>query len=413
MIAEFEVPSSGEVTPEKETEAKKGAEMEMETETGTGRGRMGAVKVGCIAAEMEGPSTGVGRYLQGLLSGLERWDHGIEWHLFFQGGAGTAPALPPGVVEHFSNHHGSRVLWEQVLLTADLARHRFDVIFCPAYTIPFGIRTPTVVCLHDLSFEVLPHEFGFRERWRRRLLARRAARTADGVVTVSDHMAGLLEQRYRVSRRRLAVVPLGVDREIFAPGPHERDQTILQRLGVRVPYLLWLGTVLERRQPREVLEAVAALRVDFPDLQLVIAGANRMRSKEGLGRWIRELDLEECTLQLGWVEEETLAPLYRGAAAGVYVSQYEGFGLPPLECLASGSPVVVSAGLALDQVWPDYPFRCRDLSARSIEEAFRAALAPTAWSNDVAAGAQRVVDGFDWVTSSRLLVAELEKAAAR
>ncbi len=401
MIAQFEAPSGDETTPESDTE------------TGSGRSRMGAVKAGVIAAELEGPSTGVGRYLQGLLNGLEGWDHGVEWHLFFQGEAVAGRVRPPGVVEHFSENHGSRVLWEQLRLPAELARHDFDVVFCPAYSVPFGMRTPTVVCLHDLSFELLPRDFRFRERWRRRLLARRAARIADRVVTDTDHMAGLLAQRYRVPRGRLAVVPLGVDRKRFGPEPHEHDQQVRQRLGVHVPYLLWLGTVLERRQPREVLEAFAALRVDQPDLHLVIAGANRMRSPESLGRWIRELDLEACTLRLGWVEEASLAPLYRGAAAGVYVSQHEGFGLPPLECLASGSPVVVSAGLALDEAWPDYPFRCRDLSARGIEEALRAALAPNAWGGDMAAGARQVVDGFDWEMSSRLLVAELETAAAK
>jgi glycosyltransferase involved in cell wall biosynthesis len=411
MIAEFQAPSGEETTPETDPEPEEGAETE--TETGTGRGRMGAVKVGCIAAEMEGPTTGVGRYLRGLLSGLESWDHGAEWHLFFQGEAVSGTVRPPGVVEHFSNHHGSRVVWEQLRLKAELARHDLDVVFCPAYTIPFGIRTPTVVCLHDLSFELLPSEFGFRERWRRRLLARRAARFADRVVTGTDHTVGLLAQRYRVPRGRLAVVPLGVDRKIFAPEPHEHDRGVVQRLGVHVPYLLWLGTVLERRQPREVLEAVAALRVDRPDLHLVIAGANRMQSPERLGGWIRELGLEACTLELGWVEEASLAPLYRGAAAGVYVSQYEGFGLPPLECLACGSPAVVSAGLALDQTWPDYPFRCRDLSPRGIEDALREALAPNGWTGDMEARARQVVDRFDWEASARLLVAELEKAAAR
>jgi glycosyltransferase involved in cell wall biosynthesis len=245
------------------------------------------------------------------------------------------------------------------------------------------------------------------------LLARRAARVADRVVVDTGHMAGLVTQRYRVPRRRMSVIPLGVDRKLFAPDPHENDDKVLQRLGVQAPYLLWLGTVLERRLPREVLEAFAALRVDRPDLRLVMAGANRMRSPEHLGRWIRELGLEACTLQLGWVEEASLAPLYRGAEAGVYVSRHEGFGFPPLECLASGTPVVVSGGLALDEAWPDYPYRCRDLSSRGIEEALRGVLAPNAWSSEVAARARQVVDGFGWEASSRLLVAELETAAAK
>lgn len=374
---------------------------------------MGAVKAGIVAAEMEGPSTGVGRYLQGLLTGLGSWDHGVEWHLFFQGAPGDLSGSLPGFALHHSGDSGSRVVWEHVRLPSELRRCDLDVVVCPGYTIPFGVSTPSVVCIHDLSFELLPREFGFRERWRRRLLARRAARLADRVVCDTDHMAGLVAERYRVPADRMAVIPLAVDRGRFSPQPDEADAERRHRLGVRSPYLLWLGTVLERRQPREVLEAFAAARSQGHDLQLVIAGANRMRSPGRLDRWIHDLGLERDTLQLGWVDEAALAPLYRGADAAVYVSRHEGFGLPPLECLASGTPVVVSAGLALDTAWPDYPFRCADTSSQAISSAMRRALSTRAWEGDLSARAQKVLDRFDWTASSRLLVAELERVAGR
>lgn len=390
-----------------------GVESENGADTGTGKGRMGAVKVGVIAAEMEGPSTGVGRYLQGLLTGLESWDHGVEWHLFFQGRSVPGAALGEGFVRHESNDRGSRVVWELLRLPKELGKHGLDVVFCPAYTVPFGLRTPSVVCLHDVSFEVLPEEFGFRERWRRRILARRAARVADRVLADTGHMADLVARRYGVPGARMAVVPLGVDRGRFGPQACDGDRRELECLGIRAPYLLWVGTVLERRQPRAVLEAFAALRVERPDLHLVIAGANRMRSPRRLELWIRELGLAPHTVQLGYVGESSLAPLYRGAAAGVYVSRHEGFGIPPLECLACGTPVVVSAGLALEEAWPDYPFLCGDLSPSEIGSALARALSPSGWNPDLASTADRVVRGFDWTTSSRRLVTELRMAAAQ
>jgi hypothetical protein len=143
------------------------------------------MKVAVIAAEMEGKATGVGRYLEGLLHGLELWDHGVEWHLFYQGDPLSPPALPDGPFHgHFARHHGSRVLWEQVLVARAVREVEPDVVFGPAYTLPFAIRAPSVVTVHDLSFEILPREFGLRERWRRRLLARRAVRVAAGRATV-------------------------------------------------------------------------------------------------------------------------------------------------------------------------------------------------------------------------------------
>jgi len=372
---------------------------------------MSVMRVGVIAAELEGQRTGVGRYLEGMLRGLASWDHGWEWHLFFQGDAVEGPAGgDPRVVRHQAGDRGSRVLWEQLKLPRELRRHPLDLVLGPAYALPWGLRTPAVVVLHDLSFELLPEEFPPRERWRRRLLARHAARRADRVLTDTAHVAGLVRARYRVPVERLGVVPLGIDLQGFTAQPQADDEGRRAALGVRAPYLLWLGTVLERRLPREVLEAFAGLRSERPELQLVIAGANRMREPQRLQAWIAELGLQGAVLTPGWVGEATLAPLYRGAELGVYVSRHEGFGIPPLECLACGTPAVVSSGLALDELWPDYPFRCREGSAAGILATVREALAERDRTEAVLARAARVLEGQGWEASSRRLVAELRRA---
>ncbi len=267
-----------------------------------------------------------------------------------------------------------------------------------------------MVVLHDLSFELLPEDFPPRERWRRRLLARHAARRADRVLTDTAHVAGLVRARYRVPAERLGVVPLGIDLQDFRAQPRAGDEGLRAALGVRTPYLLWLGTVLERRLPKEVLEAFAGLRSERPELQLVIAGANRMREPQRLQGWIAELGLQGAVLAPGWVGEASLAPLYRGAELGVYVSRHEGFGIPPLECLACGTPVVVSSGLALDELWPDYPFRCREVSAAGILATAREVLADRGRTEAMLARAARLLERQDWEASSRRLVAELRRA---
>ena len=369
------------------------------------------MKIGIIAAEMEGRRTGVGRYLEGMLRGLRGWDHGAELHLFFHGApAADLAAADPRVVPHFSCDGGGRVMWEQFRLPRKLARQGLDVVFGPAYTLPFGLRTPSVVTLHDLSFELLPGEFGPRERWRRRVLARRAARVADRVLADTESVAGLVRARYRVPAERVAVVPLAVDAERFSPLEAGADASTLARLGVRLPYLLWVGTVLERRLPQEVLGAFSRLRSERPDLQLVIAGANRMREPQRLRGWMEALGIGDATRELGWVEEADLAPLYRGAELGIYVSRHEGFGIPPLECLACATPIVVSPGLGLDEAWPDYPLRCEDLSAAGIADAARPVLSDPGWAARHLGEASRIIARLDWETSSHRLMAELRKA---
>ncbi|MFV2072444.1 MAG: glycosyltransferase [Thermoanaerobaculales bacterium] len=370
------------------------------------------MRAAVIAAEMEGRPTGVGRYLEGLLGGLASWDHGVEWHLFFQGAPWQGQPVGEGIVPHFSEDRGGRVMWEQARLARELSRHDLDVLFAPAYTLPFGIHLPSVVTIHDLSFEVLPGDFSRRERWRRRLLARRAARVADRVLADTGFMAEELGGRYAVPRDRLGIVPLGVDRDRFTREPEAGESEILAGLGVRRPYLLSLGTVFDRRLPQVVLEAFASLRRGRPELQLVIGGANRMRRPELFDRWVEGLEMEGAVLRLGWVEEICLAPLYRGAELGFYLSRHEGFGLPPLECLACGTPVVVSAGLALDDAWPEYPLRCPGVTSEEVVEKVETVLSDPEGRLRILDEASAVLGVFDWETSSRLLVAELQKALA-
>jgi glycosyltransferase involved in cell wall biosynthesis len=374
---------------------------------------MGTMKIGVIAAEMEGRATGVGRYLEGILHGLGLWDHGTEWHVFFQGE--PSPSLSPSdgpIHPHFARHHGSRVLWEQLLVTREIEAVGPDVVLGPAYTLPFGLRVPSVVTIHDLSFEILPDEFGLRERWRRRLLARRAARVARRVITDTEHLSSLVANRYGIGDDRMAVVPLGVDGTRFSPHVRDDDSRVLKDLGVCSPYVLMPGTVLERRVPYQVLQAFAIVRADHPGLELVIAGANRMRRPEKLEMWIGELGLEHAVRRLGWVEEAVLAPLYRGADLGIYVSRHEGFGLPPLECLACGTPVVVSTGLGLDDAWPDYPYRVAELAAKRIAGVMSEVLESADLRARVVAGIESVLTNLDWEKCSRRLVAELERAVS-
>jgi glycosyltransferase involved in cell wall biosynthesis len=225
-------------------------------------------------------------------------------------------------------------------------------------------------------------------------------------------MSSMVSDRYGVDGDRLAVVPLGVDRERFSPDGAETDQRVLADLGVRKPYILVPGTVLERRLPRQVLGAFANVRRAYAEIELVMVGANRMRRQRDLDRWIGELGLEGVVKHLGWVAEKDLAPLYRGAEMAIYVSRHEGFGLPPLESLACGTPVVVSAGLGLDDAWPSYPFRVDRLDAESIAAVAIAILADRHEMVRVMGEAGRVISGLNWERSSRQLVAELARAAS-
>jgi len=376
------------------------------------------MEIGVVAYELEGERTGVGRYLEGLLTGLAELGDDDRYRLFFKGDPFDHPLWSEGSGRFepvFDRRPDSRpILWEQLRLPRLLRGAGLDLLYSPAYSLPPAGSLPSVVTVHDLSFERLPEEFPWKERWRRRLLARRAVRRARRVLADTSAVARELAERYRVDRSRIGVVPLAVDprfRDRRGGGPEEdADLALLADHGVRTPYLLYLGSILDRRRLDLVIAAFAAVAASDPELGLVIAGANRLRRPEALGRWIDESGHGGRIVRLGYVPEALLLPLYRRATLSFYLSSYEGYGLPPLESLAAGTPPVVTPGLALDELWPDYPFRCQRLAPEVVGAVTAVAVADPDARRAVAARGAEVLAPLTWRRSAELFRGELREA---
>lgn len=362
------------------------------------RGATGPASIGVVAYEMEGTPTGVGRYLEELLTALRGTSRARGWRLrlFFKGDPFEHPLWTGGegggcTCEAVFDRRGGAhsIFWEQFRLPRVLRRRPVDLLFSPGYSLPRGASRPSVVTIHDLSFEVLPRDFSFRERWRRRLLARRAARSATRVLTDTGRTAAELQKTYGVPAERIAVAPLGVSPRFeragrsvsCGNGPEEN----LARLGVRQPYLLVLGSILQRRRldlvlagltrlSREATPARVAAGAAEPaveELQLVIAGANQLPRPDDLDRMVRASGCADRVISIGYVEDRALPELYAGALGTIYVSEYEGYGLPPLESLAAGVPALVSDAPALLELWPDYPLGCDRLDVDGVTDGLR------------------------------------------
>jgi glycosyltransferase involved in cell wall biosynthesis len=207
------------------------------------------------------------------------------------------------------------------------------------YVIPPGWRGRSVITVHDLSFEFHPEFFSLRDRVLLRRLVPVAARRAEKVFTVSKFTAAALIERYRLPEDKVVVTPNGLD-PIFGPdGP---------RRGGR-PYLLFVGALQPRKDPITAVRALA--RLDS-GLDLLMVGPQK-RAVADVVAAVDELHLTARVHFLGHVATDELACLYRGAECLVMPSRYEGFGLPVLEAMASGTPVVAAATGALPEVLGD------------------------------------------------------------
>jgi len=370
------------------------------------------VRIAVVAAELAPPRTGVGRYLEDLLAGVRALDLDWEWRLHLPGEPFEHPLwADPRVTPCFHRSRRRTTVWELFELPPRLAADRPDLVFAPAYSLPPRLPAPGVVTLHDLAYEHEPGEFRWRERWRRRLLARSAARRAARVLVVSPGIAAEVTAAYRVAPARVAVVPVALDAGRWRAAARVARPDALAGLGVRTPYLLFLGSLLERRGLDLMLAVLAALRGERPDLALVLAGANRLADPGRLERRLAETGLAEAVIRPGWVPETALPTLYRHAEASLYLSSYEGFGIPPLESLACGTPAVTAPGLALDGLWPDFPWRAGALDETEVVAAARRAVAERPDPEALAAEACVRFAPLAPSAVARCLVAELGEAA--
>lgn len=373
------------------------------------------VKIGVVGYEMEGARSGVGRFLAGALEGVRELDLDWDWLVFFKGEpfedplfAADAQGRPSAVRPIFDHRPEARpILWEQLRLPEILGEVEVDLLFSPAYSLPLRLSVPGLLTLHDLSFEHLPGEFRFRERWRRRFLARWGARRAARVLTTATASAQDLERTYRVPSAKLGLLPLAVDERFFAA----TGAADLESLGIERPYLLWLATLLPRRRVDLAIAAFAAVAREHPDLELVIAGADRLPEGGRLAAAIAASGVADRIRRLDYVPEELVPALYAGARLSYYLSSFEGFGLPPLESLAAGTPAIVAGGLELDVLWPDYPLRAT-LDRESVTALTRRALGPLDRPRLIEE-ARRKLRRLSWRRTAEALVGEIAKVLPR
>jgi len=237
------------------------------------------------------------------------------------------------------------------------------------HALPLGLRGPSVVTIHDLHFERDPTVMGLADRITFKAVVPRAVRKADHVLAVSERTKRDVVELYGVPAEKVTVTPHGVD-PAFAPGDGTHDG-----------YLLFVGAVQARKDPLAALEAAEAA-----GLPLVVAGPEKELEL------VRELRARGADVR-GWVETTELAQLYRRAAAFVLPSRYEGFGVPVLEAMASGTPVVLSDDEALREVAGDAGVY------GDVSEGVRTALADR--DRYARAGVERA-SRFTWEESARL-----------
>ena len=220
-------------------------------------------------------------------------------------------------------------------------------LLCVTYTGPLIVNRPLVAVVHDVSFKRHPEWFSPRDRVVLTLGVGITVRRAAAVVTLSEFSRSEIAATCGVPAGRIHVTPLAAAPEFGVDG--RDDPAVHARYGLRRPYLLAVGNLQPRKNLLRLIEAFNRLRArhDFHH-DLVLVGNARWGS--AISSAIDRLELSDRVKPIGYVSPEDLPAIYRGADLFVYPSLYEGFGLPVLEAMACGTPVVASSGSAIPEV---------------------------------------------------------------
>jgi glycosyltransferase involved in cell wall biosynthesis len=365
------------------------------------------LRVGIDGRALTSPAAGVRRYTRELLQALVALQEDVD--LVALGGD---PGTVPDGVSHVEEpaHPPTNLGWSLVGLPQAAQRVRLDVLHAPAYTAPLWGTPPVVLTIHDVSYARHPEWYPYRRDVVRRAFYRRSARRARLVLTDSEFSAAEIVAAYGLPRERIAVVPLGVD-GAFSPGSSGTRCELPQE--VSDPFLLHVGDLHERRNLPTVVDAVIAARRHFGGasaVSLVLAGVDRGVG-DGLCAMAEDADVPEAVIRLGPVSEELLVSLYRCAIALVYPSLYEGFGLPTLEAMACGTPVIASRAASIPDVVGDAAILLDPMDIDAWTDAIVTVINDDGRRQQMRSIGLARASGFTWARTARMTLEAYRQAA--
>lgn len=219
------------------------------------------------------------------------------------------------------------------------------------FAVPPGAKGKKIVFIHDMAYKSCPHTVDRKTRLWLELSIKKSCRNADHIITVSEFSKSEMIRYLQVPEDKVTVIPNAVDHTIYHPGYKKSQiQKVLDKYGIQNDYLLYLGTIEPRKNLERLIGAYYRIFRERKALpQLVLAGKKGWLC-EGIYKKVQKLHLENKVLFTGYIDPEDSPALMCGAKAFIFPSLYEGFGMPPLEAMACGTPVIVSKTTALAEV---------------------------------------------------------------
>lgn len=312
------------------------------------------MRIGINAAGLGTENSGVETWTGGLIKGLAQVDENNEYVIFAR--RGVRPFDGEKMPENFMIHRiplppggrMRRLMWEMMALPRLAGSRDLDVLHCPAYVAPYNVDVPLVLTLHDLLVYTHPHVCRLRNRLHFHLRLPGSIRTAARIHCTSHWTRACLAGRHPETLGRARVVHPGIE-EIFRPADSGEVKKYLQRTGLREKPFVFVGNPEPKKNLRLLLHAFLLIKHQYgSSRRLLLVGGDGWPQGE-LDDLIERLGLCGDVIRAGYVARRQLPVIYSAAFAFVFPSEIEGFGLPPLEAMGCGAPVITTGAGGLSE----------------------------------------------------------------
>ena len=359
------------------------------------------MKIAIDARSLEGDRTGVSRYLENVLK-IWQDKKDCDFILYFKDEVPERDFLDSEnfVLKKLENPLGfsSNFFFQHCLLPYSLKKDKADFFFSPFYLRPLFCPVPSAIVLHDISYEAHPEWFDRKSQFILKTLSKISARRADVIFTVSDYSKGEIMKYYKIASDKIVVTPLAPDSGFYKEEDARKLGEVKNKYGLS-KFILCVGTMFTRRHTEEIIEAFEKFSEKNGEYQLCLVGKNKtfpFMDIDEAAKNVNEKFKEKKIVRAESVAEDELMTLYSSCDAVVYLSDYEGFGLPVVEAQFFRKPVITSGNTSLLEVGGEAVEFVERNDAASILESFKRVLEDEAYCDALVAKGEDNIRRFSW-----------------
>ena len=358
------------------------------------------------ARSLENSKTGVRRYLTGLLGCWKNnKDHKVV--LYFKDGIPNEDFLKSDNFElrllknpfKFS----SNFFFQHFLLPYYLKKDKVNFFFSPFYLKPFYCPVKSSIVLHDISYEAHPEWFDFKSQFILRILSKFSAKSADKIFTVSNYSKKEIIKFYNVNSDKITVTHLAPDDSFTKIDDAEKIEALKEKYNLN-KFILCIGSIFNRRHVPEIIKAFEKIAVKYNDYQLLIIGKNHTHPFVDINSKIKTTNNNlgrNAIIHLDFVSEKELLIFYSLCEINIYLSDYEGFGLPVLEAQFFGKPVITSYNSSLIEVGDDSVEFVEKNNVDEIYNSLNKIISNEDYKNKLVELSNKNVKRFNWERCAR------------